>query len=210
MSTPIRVLIADDHEIVREGLAAIIGRQPDMEVVGEADDGKSTVQSWFVHRPDVALIDLRMPEGDGVAVIEQVRSRESAARFIVLTTYDADEAVYQAVRAGARGYLLKDTAREALLDAIRRVHEGQTCLPAAMAAKLADQVSGERLTEREQDVLDLLAQGNSNKEIAARLNIGEATVKSHLKNVFAKLNVLSRTEAVTVANRRGLVRSWPE
>lgn len=200
----IRVLIADDHAVVREGLAALIGRQPDMEVVAEAQDGQEAVELWQRHLPDLTLVDLQMPRLSGVGVIEEVRRRDAPARFIVLTTYDTDEGVYQCIRAGAKGYVLKDAARETLLDTIRRVHAGETCLPAALAAKLAERVSGEELTARETEVLGCLAAGRSNKDIAAHLGISETTVKTHLKSIFGKLNVLSRTEAVAVARKRGL------
>jgi len=200
----IRVLIADDHAVVREGLAALIGRQSDMEVVAEAQDGQEAVELWQRHLPDVTLVDLQMPRLTGVGVIEEVRRRDAPARFIVLTTYDTDEGVYQCIRAGAKGYVLKDAARETLLDTVRRVHAGETCLPAQLAAKLAERVSGEELTARESEVLGRLAAGRSNKEIAGDLGISETTVKTHLKSIFGKLNVLSRTEAVAVARKRGL------
>ena len=202
----IRVLIADDHVTVLEGLTAIIGRQPDMLVAAAAANGREAVDLWMKHRPDVTLLDLRMPELDGVGAIELIRSRDAAARVVVLTTYDTDHELQRAIKAGARAYLLKDTRREELLDCIRRVHQGETCIPAALVTKLAASMSSESLTGREIDVLELLARGLSNKEIGARLFITETTVKSHLRAVFAKLNVLSRTEAVTAANRRGLIR----
>ena len=202
----IRVLIADDHVTVLEGLAAIIGRQSDMTVVAEAANGRDAVQLWQKHRPSVALLDLRMPVLDGVDAIEQIRGQDANARVIVLTTYDTDHEIARAIKAGARAYLLKDTRREELLECIRRVHRGETCIPPALVAKLAAGVSSEALTGREQNVLELLAKGWSNKEIGANLCISETTVKSHLRSIFTKLNVLSRTEAITVASRRGLVR----
>lgn len=202
----IRVLIADDHVTVLEGLAAIIGRQPDMTVVAEAANGREAVDLWLEHRPDVGLLDLRMPELDGVGALEFIRSRHANARVIVLTTYDTDQEIQRAIKAGARAYLLKDTRREELLDCIRRVHRGETCIPAPLVAKLAASMSNESLTGRELNVLELLAKGWSNKEIGANLCISETTVKSHLRSIFAKLNVLSRTEALTIANKRGLIR----
>jgi two-component system NarL family response regulator len=204
-SEKIRLLIADDHVTVLEGLSAIIGRQPDMTVVADACNGREAVEHWTTHRPDVALLDLRMPELDGVGVTETIRSLDPAARVIVLTTYDTDNDILRAIRAGARAYLLKDSRREDLLDCIRRVHRGETCITPAMVEKLAAGLSSEKLTGRELDVLTLLAQGMSNKEIGARLFVTETTVKSHLRAIFTKLNVLSRTEAVTAANRRGLI-----
>ena len=202
----IRVLISDDHVTVREGLAAIIHRQPDMTVVAEADTGKSAVTLWRSERPDVTLLDLRMPVLDGVGAIEQIRGEDPLARIVVLTTFDTDNEVSQAIRAGARGYILKDAQREELLNTIRRVHAGETCIPPALVAKLAAGMSSEVLTGRELEVLTLLAQGQGNRDIGACLIISEATVKTHLRSIFAKLNVLSRTEAIAVATRRGLVR----
>jgi two-component system NarL family response regulator len=202
----IQVLVADDHVTVREGLAAMIGRQPDMRVVGEAANGREAVDLWLKHRPDVALLDLRMPVLDGVGVIEEIRRREASARVIVLTTYDTDHEISGAIKAGAKGYLLKDAQREELLGCIRKVHGGETCIPPSLVAKLAAGMSSEALTGRELDVLTLLARGKSNKEIGANLYISETTVKSHLRSIFAKLDVISRTEAITVASRRGLVQ----
>jgi DNA-binding NarL/FixJ family response regulator len=201
----IRVLIGDDHVVVREGLAAMIGRQEDMTVVGEAGNGMDAVAAWTVHRPDVTLLDLRMPLLDGVGAIHAIRAINQAARIIVLTTFDTDNDISMAVKAGARAYLLKDTLREDLLACIRRVHAGETCIPAAVLAKLAASFSHTGLTGREQEVLVLLAKGKSNKEIGIALYIGETTVKSHLRNIFAKLSVLSRTEAIAEAIKRGLV-----
>ena len=202
----IRVLIADDHVTVLEGLAAIIGRQPDMMVVAEAADGQQAVELWIKHRPDVSLLDLRMPNLDGVGVIEKIRDQDASARVIVLTTYDTDTEILRAVKAGTKAYLLKDARREELLDCIRRVNRGETCIPQSLVEKLATSLTSELLTSRELNVLDLLAQGKSNKEISLNLYISETTVKSHLRSIFRKLNVLSRTEAVAVASRRGLVR----
>ncbi|MBV8099981.1 MAG: response regulator transcription factor [Verrucomicrobia bacterium] len=205
-SARIRVLIADDHVTVLEGLAAIIARQPDMVVVAEAIDGYEAVDLWTKHRPDVTLLDLRMPKLDGVGVIEKIREADISARVIVLTTYDTDSEIVRAIKAGTKAYLLKDARREQLLDCIRRVNRGETCIPASLIEKLAAGLSSESLTGRELNVLELLAKGKSNKEISANLYMSETTVKSHLRSVFRKLNVLSRTEAITVASRRGLVR----
>ena len=202
----IRVLIADDHVTVLEGLAAIIGRQPDMTVVAAAVNGREAVDLWQKHHPGVALLDLRMPVLDGVGAIDEIRRLDPAARVIVLTTFDTDNEIYRAIKAGAKGYLLKDARREALLDCIRLVNAGETSIPPALTAKLAAGMSSESLTGRELDVLTLLARGKSNKEIGTNLYISETTVKSHLRSIFAKLNVLSRTEAITAASRRGLVQ----
>jgi DNA-binding NarL/FixJ family response regulator len=203
----IRVLIADDHGVVREGLVSMIRRnKADMTVVGEAGTGCEAVKLWNEHRPDVTLLDLRMPELDGVDVIKEIRATDEKARIIILTTFDGDEDIYRAIQAGAKGYLLKDVPREALMDSIRRVHAGETSVPVHIVAKLADRVRGETLSKREIEVLKLMAQGKSNKEIASTLFISEGTVKSHGKAIFAKMNVTSRTEAVADAARRGLLR----
>jgi DNA-binding NarL/FixJ family response regulator len=202
----IRVLIADDHVTVLEGLTAIISRQPDMTVVAEAANGREAADLWRKHHPSVALLDLRMPTLDGVGAIDEIRKEDPSARIIVLTTFDTDNEIYSAIKAGAKAYLLKDARREELLECIRRVNAGETCIPPALAAKLAAGMSSESLTGRELDVLALLARGKSNKEIGANLYISETTVKSHLRSIFGKLDVLSRTEAITAASRRGLVR----
>jgi two-component system NarL family response regulator len=178
----------------------------DMTVVGEASNGREAVELWKEHRPDVTLLDLRMPELDGVDAIKAIRADHEKARIIVLTTFDGDEDIYRAIQAGAKGYLLKDVPREALMDSIRRVHAGETSLPMHLVAKLADRVSGDTLSKREIEVLKLMAQGKSNKEIGSALFISEGTVKSHGKAIFAKMNVISRTEAVAEATRRGLIR----
>jgi DNA-binding NarL/FixJ family response regulator len=202
----IGILIADDHTVVREGLVSLIQRKPDMTVIGEAKNGREAVDLWKQHRPDVTLLDLRMPELDGVSAIKEIRDQDEHARIIVLTTFDGDEDIFRAIQAGAKGYLLKDVPREALMDSIRRVHAGETCVPVHLAAKLAERVSGETLSSREIDVLKLMAQGKSNKEIGSTLFISEGTVKSHVKAIFAKMNVISRTEAVASATRRGLIQ----
>jgi two-component system NarL family response regulator len=202
----IRVLIGDDHAVVRDGLGAMIGKWTDVTVVAEAANGQEAVEQWQQHRPDVALLDLRMPVLDGVAAIEKIRELDATAKVILLTTFDDEEDIYRGIRAGAKGYLLKDTAREDILDCIRRVQRGETVLPSSLAGKLAARVSGADLTEREIAVLRAVATGQSNKAIGRSLFISEATVKAHLKSVFHKLNVLSRTEAIAIAVRRGLVR----
>jgi DNA-binding NarL/FixJ family response regulator len=206
LSHPIHVLIGDDHVTVREGLSAIIGRQTDMIVVGDAADGRQTVDLWAKHRPDITLLDLRMPVMDGVGAIEQIRKVDTTAKIIILTTYDTDNEILRAIRAGAKAYLLKDSQREELLDCIRRVYRGETFITPSLVEKLASGLSSVPLTSRELDVLTSLAQGLSNKEIAARLCITETTVKSHLRAIFSKLDVLSRTEAVATASQRGLIQ----
>jgi DNA-binding NarL/FixJ family response regulator len=202
----IGVLIADDHSVLREGLASLIGRRADMTVVGEASNGGEAVDMWKERRPNVTLLDLRMPELDGLGAIKEILADDESARIIVLTTFDSGEDIYRAIQAGAKGYLLKDAPCETLMDSIRRVHAGETCVPVHLAAKLAERVSGETLSEREIDVLKLMAQGKSNKEIGSALFISEGTVKSHAKAMFAKMNVISRTEAVAKATRRGLIQ----
>jgi DNA-binding NarL/FixJ family response regulator len=202
----IRLLIADDHMTVVAGLASIIGMQRDMIVVAEAANGRQAVDLWRKHHPDVTLLDLRMPKLDGVGVIDEIRKEDTSARIVILTTYDTDNEIYRAIKAGAKGYLLKDARREELLECIRKVNRGDTCIPQELVQKLAAGMSGEILTGRELGVLALLARGKSNKEIGANLFISETTVKGHLRHIFTKLDVLSRTEAVTVASRRGLVQ----
>ena len=202
----IRILIADDHSVVREGLVSLVKRKSDMVVVAEASNGREAVQLWKEHRPDVTLLDLRMPELNGVGAIKEIRELDENAHIVVLTTYDGDEDIYRAIKAGAKAYLLKDTARDALVETVRRVHAGETYLPPQLAAKLAERVSGEALSPREIEVLQRMAVGKSNKEIGAELFISEGTVKTHIKSIFSKLDVVSRTEAVATATRRGLIQ----
>ena len=202
----IRVLIADDHPVVREGLAAMLNRRVDMLVVGEAADGAEAVALFRKTRPDVTLMDLRMPVMGGVAAMEAIHAEFPEARFIILTTFDGDEDVFRGLRAGARAYLLKDTPRAELLAAIRAVHGGQKHIPPAVAARLAEHLTMPALTERERDVLVLIAAGKSNREIGLTLHITEGTVKAHVNNLLGKLGVSDRTQAVTTALRRGLIR----
>jgi DNA-binding NarL/FixJ family response regulator len=201
----IRVLLADDHSVVLEGLSAIISRQRDISVVAEANDGEECLSAWRAHRPDVVLLDLRMPKLDGVEALRAIRREDPAARVIVLTTYDTDEDIYRAVKAGAKGYLLKDARRDDLLDCIRRVHAGETRISPDVAARLIGRLANAPLTERELEVLERVARGDSNKEIAATFDLTEGTVKSHLKSIFAKLEVESRTAAVAEGVQRGLI-----
>jgi len=202
----IGILIADDHSVLRQGLVSLIGFEADMMVVGEASNGREAIDLWRRQRPDVILLDLRMPELDGVGVIKQIRADDENARIIVLTTFDGDEDIYRAVQAGAKGYLLKDVPREALIDSIRRVYAGEICVPVHLANKLAERVRGGSVSEREIDVLKLMAQGKSNKEIGSALFVSAGTVKSHVKSIFAKLSVNSRAEAVANAAHRGLIQ----
>jgi len=202
----LRVLVADDHPVVREGLAALINRRPDMAVVAEASTGQEAVEQFLLHRPDVALLDLRMPEMDGVEVIAAIREQVPTARLVVLTTYADEEDIHRSLRAGARGYLLKDAPRDELLDCVRAVHDGQTVIPPAIAVKLASRLRATELTPRELDVLRLLATGQSNKQIAAALFIAEGTVKIHVNALLRKLEAADRTGVVTLALKRGLLR----
>ena len=202
----IRVLIADDQPVVREGLAFLIERQPDMTVVAEAGNGREAVERFREVRPDITLMDLCMPEMDGAEAIHRIREESSAARVIVLTTYDGDEDIYRGLQAGAKGYLLKDAARDDLLAVVRAVHRGKTCIPPEVAAKLADRVGNRELTSREREVLQQIAYGKSNQEIAAALFIAEGTVKAHVNNLLAKLGANDRTQALTLALKRGIVR----
>jgi len=201
----IRILIADDHAVVREGLAAMIARRADMQVAAEAEDGRRAVELARQLKPDVILMDLRMPEMGGVEAIMHIRAARPEARIIVLTTYDGDEDIYRALQAGAEAYLLKDTPRDELLEAIRAVHAGQKRIPSEVAAKLAVRLTAEALTPRELEVLKLIVAGRSNKEIGVALGITEGTVKIHVNNLLGKLGVTDRTQAVTEALRRGIV-----
>jgi DNA-binding NarL/FixJ family response regulator len=202
----IRVLIADDHPVVREGVAAMIERRPDMTVVAEAATGREAVAAYRAAQPDVVLMDLRMPDMTGVEAIGAIRGEFPGARIIVLTTYDGDEDIYRGLQAGARAYLLKDAPRDDLLDAIRAVHAGQRRIPPAVAARLAERVlAGPDLTARELEVLRGIVAGRSNKEIGDHLGIGEGTVKAHVNSILGKLGVADRTQAVTTALQRGIV-----
>ena len=201
-----RVLVVDDHALLRTGVANIINQEPELEVVAEAANGVDAVEAFLRHRPDVTLMDLRMPGMEGVEAVGRIRAIDPQARVIVLTTYDADEDIARALQAGAKAYILKDIAASALVQCIHDVLAGKTYLAPAAAAKLAERVTQVQLTPRELAALRLLADGHSNKEIATALEISERTVKTHLGHLFEKLGVTSRTEAVRVATRRGLVR----
>jgi DNA-binding NarL/FixJ family response regulator len=203
----IRILIAENHTVVRDGLIAILAQEHDMEVVAETGNGRQAVDLWNAQRPDVTMMDLQMPGLDGVNAILAIRAADPNARTIILTTFDGDEDIYRGMRAGAKAYMLKDVGREELFRCIREVHAGATFVPAVIGAKLAERLHSNRLTPRELEVLGLLAQGKPNKRIGAALFVSEVTVKSHVQSIFRKLNVLSRTEAVAVATRRGLLRS---
>lgn len=200
------MLIADDHSLVRHGLAAIINMEEDTAVVGEAGDGEEAVTLWRELKPDVVLMDLRMPKVEGVEAIKRIRAEDPHAGIIVLTTFDHDEDIYAGLRAGAKAYLLKDVEPEELFRCIRAVHSGEAYLQSKVAVRLAQRVHDESLTGREEQILKLLAEGKSNRAIGQALFITESTVKSHLKSLFVKLDVTSRAEAVALAARRGLVK----
>ncbi len=200
------VLVVDDHVLVRTGVANIISHEPDLQVIAEAANGVEAIAAFERYRPDVTLLDLRMPVMEGVEAVRQIRQRDPGARVIVLTTYDTDEDITRALKAGAKAYILKDISATALIACIHDVLAGKTYLAPTAAAKLAEGVARVQLTPRELATLRLMADGRSNKEIAGELGISERTVKTHLGHLFEKLAVTSRTEAVKVAARRGLVR----
>jgi len=201
-----RVMIADDHPVVVLGLAAIINAQPDMTVVGEASNGRQALELFEKHLPDVTLIDLRMPELGGVDAIKQIRGKHPHAIFIVLTTYQGDEDIHKALKAGAQGYLLKGMAHDDLLDAIRRVRAGVQYLPASVKETLANRTPGSDLSPRELQILELIVKGLSNKQIADKLGITEGTVKWHVNAILGRLNVSDRTQAAVAALNRGIVQ----
>lgn len=213
----IKILIVDDHEVVRDGISAMLGRQPDFTVIGEANNGLVAVEMANKLGPDLILMDLRMPEMTGVEAMRHIRHQNAGVKFIVLTTYDSDEYIFDAIEAGAKGYLLKDASREELFQAVRAVHRGESLLEPGVAARLLDRLVqlshqsrqptvGNILSERETEVLQQIATGAANKTIAATLSISESTVKTHIANIFQKLEVSQRTEAVTKAMSIGIIK----
>ena len=213
-ATPIRILIADDHPVVRDGLRAMLGTQPDFQMVGEAVNGREVIQRVAQLHPDVVLLDLEMPELDGIAALAQMRAATPQVRVIVLTAYDDDERIVDAAVAGAQGYLVKGAPREEIFQAIRFVHDGGSLLQPMVARRLRQRLNGQPnpseesmgITARELDVLRLLVQGKSNKQIAAELTISERTTKFHVSSILAKLGAANRTEAAKIATQRGLVK----
>jgi DNA-binding NarL/FixJ family response regulator len=204
-AAPIRVLVADDHPVVRNGLAGVIAQQPELALVAEAANGRQALEHFREHRPDVVLMDLRMPEMDGVAAIAAIRAEFPDARILALTTYEGDVDIHRALEAGARGYLIKDMLLTDVLNAIRAVHRGDRVIPTAVAARLAEFTPRTDLSAREVEVLQLVARGLSNRDVAGVIGRTDETVKVHLKNIFAKLGVADRTEAVTLAYSRGIL-----
>ncbi|MHC5771290.1 MAG: response regulator [Nostoc sp.] len=204
-STKIRVLIVDDHAIVRKGLATIINRDPEMTAIAQAENGQQAIDAFREYQPDVTLMDLRMPKMGGVEAIMAICAEFKQARIAVLTTYDGDEDIYRGLQAGAQGYLLKDAKPGELLNAIRAIHNGQKYIPPEVGAKLLQRMTNPELSERELEVLRLMAQGMGNQEIGTALIIGESTVKSHVNRILSKLGVSDRTQAVITAVKRGIV-----
>ncbi len=204
-SNNIRVLVADDHPVVAQGLVALLECEADITVVGQAYDGCQAVELFHQHQPDVTLMDLRMPQMDGVAAITAICTLVDDARIIVLTTYDSDEDIYRGLRAGAKGYLLKDAEPDELLVAIRTVHNGKKYIPPDIGAKLAERMSNPQLSDRELEVVHLMVAGKSTQEISAALSIAESTVKFHVNNILSKLGVSDRTQAIVAALKRGIV-----
>lgn len=203
----VRIVIADDHAVVRAGVAALLEHAGGFKIVGHANTGVEAVKQWIEHRPDLILMDLKMPEMGGLEAIARIRSEKVDAAIVILTTFDGDEDIFRGIRGGARGYVLKDASPEELILCVKTVCEGRSYIPVNIASKLADRISGNALTEREREILARVASGESNKRIAQNLDITEGTVKTHIASVLSKLDATSRTEAVAIARRRGLIEA---
>jgi DNA-binding NarL/FixJ family response regulator len=201
----IRILTVDDHPLLREGIAALVKAEPDMEIIAEASDGEEAVKQFRRHRPDVTLMDIQMPNVNGIEAISRIRNEFPGAKIIVLSTYSGDVQVLQAIKAGARGYIVKGHVHRELLNAIRSVHAGHKRIPPEIAAELAEHAADDSLSSREIDVLRLVAAGNANKQIADKLSIEETTVKSHISSILSKLSANDRTHAVTIGLQRGII-----
>jgi DNA-binding NarL/FixJ family response regulator len=202
----IRVLSADDHGLVREGIATMINRRPDMVLVSQASNGKEAIQQYREHRPDVTLLDLRMPDLSGIDVLIAIRTEFPDARVVMLTTFDGDVEIQRSLEAGAHGYLLKNMPSSELIQAIRQVHAGKKHIPASLAARVAEHISDESLTNREVEVLERVCGGNRNRDIAELLGISEETVKAHVRHIMDKLGACDRTQAIAIAVRRGIIQ----
>ena len=205
-NTRVRIFSVDDHPLLREGIAALVNNQPDMVVIGDAANGAEALQLFKQLQPDVTLLDLRLPDMSGIDILIAIRTEFPDARIIMLTTFEGDVEIHRALQAGARGYLLKNMPPSELLDVIRQVHAGKKRIPPAIASQLAEHVSDETLTEREIQVLQEVASGNKNRDIANRLFISEETVKVHIKHIMEKLGAADRTQAVTIGVRRGIIQ----
>jgi DNA-binding NarL/FixJ family response regulator len=206
MSTqPIRILTVDDHPLLREGIASLVGTEPDLAIIAEASSGREAIDQFRKHRPDITLMDLSMADMNGIEAITQILAEFSGAKIIVLTTYSGDAKVFRALKAGAQGYLLKGSLRKELLETIRAVHAGKRRISPEVASQVAEYATDDALTAREVDVLRLIAQGNANKVVADRLSITEDTVKAHVRSILSKLAANDRTHAVTIAIKRGII-----